>query len=400
MKKILFFLFPFFVLITACKKTAVDPNVINPDLTTNLSKDIEQDRVLKNTDAAIDYVLTEIIAVEAKLTIEPGVVIVAKAGTGIIFSPKGSIVAIGTADKPIILRSESNLKGGWLGIKFSSSNNPVNELTYVTISDGGSASFNGDATEKANIRLEGASQIKMKNSTVNNSAGFGILETKFDNATFNEFTANAFTNNTNFPIYIADKNAHKIGNTSTFANNTKNYIALVQNDFEGLGAEVTWPKQSVPYLFNDVNGLIIGYFNTPGGLTLEAGTTLLFSAGSSIIIGDNSDKTGFLRINGTAANPVTIGGLEPIKGYWQGIFVNTSSVKNIWNYANIADGGSKGATGASNSKANVVVDDGRLSINNCTSNNSQGCGYTKSSQGVITGTQTGTSNTSNNSCAF
>jgi hypothetical protein len=400
MKKILFFLLLSFAFITACKKTTVDPNVVNPDLTTNLSEDITKDRVLKNTDAAIDYVLTTIIDVSAKLTIEPGVVIVAKAGSGMDFGPTGSIVAIGTADKPIILRSESNLRGGWLGIIFSSSNNPVNELTYVTISDGGSASFNGNATLKANIRLEGSSQIKMKNSTINNSAGYGILETKFDNATFNEFTNNAFTNNIDFPIYIADKNAHKIGNTSTFANNTKNYIALVQDNFQGLGAEMIWPKQAVPYLFNDVDGLIIGYYTTPGGLTLEAGVTLLFSAGSKIVIGDNSDETGFLKINGTAANPVTIGGLESIKGYWQGIFVNTPSVRNIWTYANIAYGGSKGPTSSTSSKANVVVDDGNLNINNCTSNNSQGCGYTKSSKGVITGTQTGTSNTSSNSCTF
>jgi hypothetical protein len=399
MKKILFFTLLTFAFITACKKTTVDPNVINPDLTTNLSEDITKDRVLKNTDAAIDYVLTTTIDVEAKLTIEPGVVIVAKAGSGMDFGPTGSIVAIGTADKPIILRSESNLRGGWLGIIFSDSNNPVNELTYVTISDGGSASFNGNATQKANIRLAGTSQIKMKNSTINNSAGFGILETKFDDVTFNDFTANAFTNNLDFPIYISDKNAHKIGNTSTFTNNTKNYIALIQNNFEGLGEDVIWPKQAVPYLFNDIEGLIVGYYTTSGGLTLEAGVTLLFSAGSRMVIGDNTNKTGFLKINGTATNPVTIGGLESVKGYWQGIFVYTPSVKNVWNYTNIDYGGSKGATSAVSSKANVVVD-GSLSITNCTSNNSQGCGYTKSSKGVITGTQTGTSNTSSNSCTF
>jgi hypothetical protein len=400
MKKILFSMLLTCVFLNSCKKTVVTPDVVTSVTTTTLSKDITKDLVLSNTDAAVDYVLTQKIDVTAKLTIEPGVVIVAKANSGIEFSSTGSLVAVGTSDKPIILRSESNLKGGWLGIRFSSSNNPINELTYVTISDGGSSSFNGDATEKANIRLAGTSQIKMKNCTVNNSAAFGILEEKFDNVTINEFTANAFTNNADFPIYIVDKNAHKIGNSSTFTNNAKNYIALVQEDFQGLGEEVTWPKQAVPYLFNSVEPLVVGYYTTPGGLTLEAGVTLLFSAGSSLIVGDNSNKTGYLKINGTATSPVTIGGRESLKGYWQGIFVQTPSVKNVWSYANVNDGGSKGATSAANSKANVVVYNGSLNITNCTSNNSQACGYTKSASGAITGTQTGTNNTSGTSCSF
>jgi hypothetical protein len=399
MKKFLFLLLFTFTLFNSCKKTAVTPDVITAT-TVTLSKDITKDLVLTNTDAAIDYVLTQKIGVTAKLTIEPGVVIVAKANSGIEFTSTGSLVAIGTADKPIILRSESNLKGGWLGIRFSSSNNPVNELTFVNISDGGSSSFNGDATEKANIRLAGTSQIKMKNSIVNNSAAFGILQQKFDNVTINEFTANAFTNNADFPIYLVDKNAHKIGSSSTFTNNTKNYIALVQADFQGLAEEVTWTKQAVPYLFNSVEPLVVGYYTTPGGLTLEAGVTLLFSAGSSLIVGDNTNKTGYLKINGTATSPVTIGGLEALKGYWQGIFVQTPSVKNVWNFVNVNDGGSKGGTSAASSKANVVVYNGAVNITNCTSNNSQGCGYTKSASGVITGTQTGANNTSGNSCSF
>ena len=367
--------------------------------------------MLRNRAAAIDYILVGDLDVNAKLTIEPGVVIVTKAGTGIKFnSSPGCLVAILNATAPIIIRSETNSKGGWKGLRFSGSNNPLTELVYVTVSDGGSASFNGDNTEKANIRLASTTQIKMRNCTINNSAAFGIYEEEFDDLTITDFKNNFFSNNSDLPIYIRDKNIASLETTSTFSNNTKNYIAMVQDNFNGLTGDVIWYKQAVPYLFNDPAGLTLGYLSTNGGLTLEAGATLLMAAGSRIFVGDNSNTSGYLKINGTASEPVTIGGVDGLKGGWNGIVISTTSIKNVWNYANISDGGAVEPYGAG-SRSNVVVgmsefDNASLTITNCTSNNSLGCGYTRGvptsgpATNVITGTQTGTGNTSGNSCSF
>ncbi len=405
MKKIILPIIVLVVVVNACRKDREDDVPTAPVISNTLSGTISTDRILSNTTAAIDYYISGEVIVTAKLTIEPGVVIVALSGASLEFSGAPSALSsIGTAALPIVIKSESGLRGAWKGIRFSGSNNAQNSLVYTTVSDGGSASFNGDATEKANIRCAGPTQIRMKNAVISNSAAYGIYEEKFDDLTIVEFENNAFINNADYPIYINDQNVASLGTTSTFSGNTKSFIAMVQKDFTGLVGDVVWNKQAVPYLFNDADGLVLGYLSTNGGLTLETGVNLIMGPGAAIVVGDNSNGTGYLKINGTAVAPVTISGEGALKGSWKGILVSTQSVKNVWTYANINDAGSANFNGVDN-KANICLglspsDLSSLTINNCTSNNSLGCGLSRgnSINNALTGTLTGTGNTGGISC--
>jgi hypothetical protein len=373
--------------------------------------DITSDRVLVNTPSPVDYLLNKEISVEAKLTIEPGVVIQCSGDGGMyITTASGALKAIGTAALPITFRSASGQKGSWKGIWFQSSNNVENELTYCVIADGGSASFDSDVSKKANIQLYGTSQLKINNTGVNNSANFGIKTNQFSAITFSQFSNNSFTNNADAPMKIVDKMVASLdGVGTTFSGNGKNYIHIIADDFEGIGANVIWKKQNIPYAFFDEgNDLVCGYLATGGSITLNAGVTLLMGPDSKIIVGDNSNSTGYLRCLGTAAEPVTIKGLQEQAGSWRGILVYTASINNNWTYTNISHGGGAALSNNNPKKTNVFLSDdntvdAKLTVSNCTTNNSFGCGYVianVSGSAALTGSFTGAGNADGLYCTF
>jgi len=391
--------------ILSCSKKEAD-STPTPSTSNILKGTISTDKVLVNGAATVDYYLEEIVEVEAKLTIEPGTVIVAKAGSGISFStPKGVVIAAGTALKPIVFKSESGAKGGWLGVKFQGSNNPLNQLSYVTITDGGSTSFDGDESKKANIQFAGVNQMKMDHCIVANSANWGIYETYSSDLTLIDFDSNQFKSNTNYPLFLFDHTAKDLGSSSVFSDNTKNYIALRQKNFDGLPGAHTWKKQAVPYYWDGTDNLVIGYYNTNGNLTLEAGAQLVMGPGTGIVVGDNANSTGFLKLMGTSTSNVLIKGESAVKGFWKGIFIRTNSVGNDFLFAKISDAGSTNLSGTG-SKANVVVDgDAMLKMTNVFLGNSAGCGYTKNTGATIPGAVTGinltyATNTGGNVCTY
>ncbi len=373
--------------------------------------DITSDRVLVNTPSPVDYILNKEISVEAKLTIEPGVVIQCGGDGGMyITTASGVLKAIGTATLPITFRSASGQKGSWKGIWFEGSNNVENELTYCVIADGGSASFDGNATKKGNIQLYGTSQLKINNTAINNSASFGIKTDQFSAITFSQFSNNSFNNNADAPMKIVDKMVASLdGVGTTFSGNGKNYIHIIAEDFEGIATDAIWKKQNIPYaFFNEGDDLVCGYNTTSGGITLNAGVTLLMGPDSRIVIGDNTNNSGYLKCLGTAAEPVTIKGVQEQAGAWNGILVSSTSINNNWSYTNISHGGGAFLTGNSTKKTNVYIgntqfDNANLTISNCSTNNSFGCGYvlTVPSSGVsinLSGTFTGTGNGTALSC--
>lgn len=391
-------------MMSCSKENSADPNPTPiPNLSNILKGTISSDRTLLNGGAAVDYYLEDIVKVEARLTIEPGTVIVAKAGAGLeFFTAKGTIKAEGTASKPIVFKSESGAKGGWLGVKFQDSNSPLNVMQYVTITDGGSASFDGDESKKATIQFAGTNQLKMKNCTVSNSANWGMYETFSSELTLLEFDSNTFSNHTNFPIYIYDATAKSLGSKTVFAGNTKSYIGLMQKSFDGLNGAHIWKKQALPYFWDDTDPLVIGYYSTHGSLTMEAGAQLIMGPGTGIVIGENANETGYLKLQGTAANRVVIKGESATKGYWKGIYVRTPSVNNDFAFATVSDAGSTNL-GGTGTKANVVVDsESSLKITNVTLSNSQGCGVTVStSLGILNSSSlTFSNNTGGNECTF
>lgn len=362
------------LILTGCSDGESDNN---PGPASSILKGtISGDRILVNSSASVDYYIEDIVDVNARLTIEPGTVILAKAGSGLRFSGNAAaLVAVGTSEKPISIRSESGQKGGWLGIILDNSNNPLNEMAHVEIADGGSGSFDGDGSRKGLVQVSGTTQLKMHHCTLSNSASAGFLENPSSSLTLNMFESNTFRNHTGYPVYVYGETARDLGTGHTFTGNTENYIALKERSY--LTGTHVWKKQPVPYLWTASDNLVAGYYSDNCFLTLEAGVQLLMAPGTALVVGDNANQNSTLKIQGTAADPVVVRGESPVRGAWKGLFIKTPQAGNQISFATIADGGSAAQGGG---RANVVLaSDARVSFNQVILSNSAGCGYSYNS---------------------
>lgn len=80
-------------------------------------------------------------AVRSLLTIEPGTEIIMTARSRISIGSESSLVMLGTANEPIIIRGEQDVAGFWDNI-FIASKSPLNEIGHVNIKNAGKTTGN------------------------------------------------------------------------------------------------------------------------------------------------------------------------------------------------------------------------------------------------------------------
>jgi len=131
----------------------------------------------------IPYLIEGIVLVghysdNANLTIEPGCTIQFAGDAGLTtgeYSTGSWLKIVGTASERITLTGETQAPGAWKGVAFQSTS-PNNEIAYADISYGGSSSYTGASSKKANIHVgawsEGA--LTISEASVSNSNAYGI----------------------------------------------------------------------------------------------------------------------------------------------------------------------------------------------------------------------------------
>jgi hypothetical protein len=121
----------------------------------------------------------------------------------------------------------------------------------------------------------------------------------------------------------------------------------------------TWTSDKTYFITGD---LTIGNNSV---LTIQPGTVIKFSAGSSLSIGYSSNAT--LIANGTASNPIvfTSSALAPAAGAWEGLYFYGYTLNNTsLAFCNIQYAGSNSSYGA------VNINGCDLALNNCNISNS------------------------------
>lgn len=324
--------FPFFVIVisiivlSACKKDekeepSSDPVNILPPV--ELSCDyFEEDRVLTHDpNKTVDYIINCKMGVNAKVTIEPGVVIefTQDAGLSIPWSDGTvvkALIAKGTEEKPIVFRGVIPEKGFWRGLLFNS-NSTLNELKYVRIEDAGGIPFNSNNDRGAVIIYEGGA-LKMDNCRVTNSASYGF------NANYREHnlvvTNNTFTNN-QAPALISVRFVDALDPSNSYKGNDENYISL--NTIGSRGSIIspsTWHKADVPYRI--VYGEGIG-FSQP--VTISPGVVIEMSPASYLSV---SGTNGGIRCIGTPEDPIIFTGVHKVQKAWESIRISNANAIN------------------------------------------------------------------------
>jgi hypothetical protein len=270
----------------------------------------------------IDYFVNCVIDVTAALEIEPGVVIAFGENAGIGVYDAGSLKAVGTDAKPILLKGSTALKGWWRGIHIES-NSLSNQLDQVTIEDAGS-NYVYCCNEAASL-MQKDGKVSLKNLTIKNGGAYGLIVKPA--AELVDYEAITITGQDEYPLMIAANRLSAItGINCDYTGNTKDF-AEVTGD---VNTSTVIGKLNIPYLFP---GTVV---DVTAPLTIEAGTEIVMKADGGIGVYDN----GTLNIDGNASAPVIIRGEQALPGYWRGIHLETNSLNNSLRYAEISDAGS------------------------------------------------------------
>lgn len=103
------------------------------------------------------------------ITLEPGVTFVFGEGGSLTVDGPGALTAVGSPSAPIVFTGERQTPGYWGGIVFFQSNSDDNFFDHVEVSYGG-----GGLIYENSIDLPYRSFLRIRNSTISNSATYGI----------------------------------------------------------------------------------------------------------------------------------------------------------------------------------------------------------------------------------
>lgn len=342
---------------------------------------LEEDATVLDVGLPYRFTENQKYYIEKGLVIEPGVTFEFASGAGLRLGENavdcslatGTINATGTAEKPIIFKGVSGGKGSWLGIGINSSS-PENKLIYCEISGGGAAKIFNASKLNANITLQCESKVKIQNTTISQSGGYGIYMLDED-AVLDEFQNNTLKDNEEAPVYIHFNQLDQLDETSSYAEeNGKAFIEVEGEDL--IDNDLSISALDVPYRINVSNSGREVYVEK--AITIEAGTILEFETGAGIVLGspgvDCIPTTGSIKAIGTAENPIIFRGANEGVGTWLGLGFNSSTSLNELMHCQISGGGSKQMYNAGGQGNLVIHCKGNLKITNSTIKDSGGWG--------------------------
>ena len=321
------------------------------------------------------YVITGDINVDnnSVLTIQPGTVIKFNAGASLTigYSSNATLIANGTADKPIIFTSNALVPaaGAWEGLFFDAHTLNNTSLSYCNILYAGSNASYGA------LNINGC-DLSLSNCTISLSGAYGIW-TNYTNSLggFSTFNNNNINSTAKYGMVINAQKLGTVGTGNTFANC---FGILISGDFKSTAAQ-TWKNLVIPYVIdNEVD--------IDGNLTIEAGTQFKFEATGWLAIGYYTATT-FIA-DGTSASPIkfTSNASSPIAGSWRGIsFYGYTQTNSKMNYCIIDYAGSNASDGSLH-----MLDDASIIFTNNIIRNSSSYGVVAD---VNAGFQTFTGNT-------
>lgn len=333
---------------------------------------ISSDSTLKNRELdsnKIDYRITNTLNVNAKLTIEPGVIIQVDQSFPVIVNSMGSLVANGKDTMPIVIKGTQNVSGFWKGIRILS-NNTSNELSYIRIENAGSTSFTGLGIKSA-LSIGASGRCKLHHANIETSGGHGIY-LEGGSSVIENFEHNVITTNTQSPVYCKMQHFKFFDTTSSYTGNGSNFITGYYNgvDAEVIGEHV-WQPINVPFLIQGVDQKI------EGSVLVLPGTQIKAVSRTGIIV----LPTGSFKAVGSQTRPITIMGEQDVPGYWKGFRFESNSTENEMAYLTIANGGSDGFDGKG-LKSNIILDNNaRLKLHHATVRTSSGSGLIVESEG-------------------
>ena len=333
----------------------------SPIQTIILSEDITENTILEDImddPSQPDYRVTHDISVRGDLIIKPGVIIAFESNKGMEIVT-GSIQAKGLETNGIVFKGALEQPAYWKGLVIHT-NSEVNELTYVTIKQGGSEAFMSTNTQ-ANVTLAGndhsGAAVKITHSHLNESGAHGLYVQ--GKSSLNAFANNSFKDNAWATAYIPAEQIHKI-DLGSFSDGNGGFLTIETGGGVSLQQEVSWKR--LPYL-------VTSDIKIQSGVKIDAGANFRFEPALTMAVTDN----GYLQAAGSeTANIIFTSAGD--NAYWNGLYINSFSEKNTIMFSEISGAGANRISDADH-EANVVVgQNGLLKLENSVITKGKGYG--------------------------
>ena len=309
-----------------------------PPETVVVNADINKETVWEDifTDPLIpDYLVEKNVAVNAKLTVEPGVVVHFKDEVIMtVATGGGSFVAEGAEDNRIIFTSADEagevLWGGLL-VKSTSSEN---KISYADIAFGGGRNLvYASGWRQANIGIDEKAKLNISNSSISQSGGDGIFIVRTGSLT--TFDNNTFSRNDDFPLSLSINQVGNLTATNVFndddaTDNRENVIRIYDSVLED---DQEWSDVG-----GDVTLRFVGNASIEAKLTINEGVSMEFD--QEVILEVTSDGT--LIAKGIEDNKVVMTSSDTQAGKkWGGILIKSTSVLNELDHVAVLHAGGR-----------------------------------------------------------
>jgi hypothetical protein len=262
--------------------------------------------------------------VSSPLTVDGAATLTLEAGLVVRFAPgaelrvvRGTLLAPGTAQAPILLQAQNGAtRGSWSGLVLSSPDS-ASTLAHVTMTGCGGAQSAGACL----VIRDGAAPV-LQDVSVRDSASAGVLVAGEDSSFGTGSARLSVSGSTGPAVRLEANQAGTFPTGGSFTGNVPNGVELTGS---AVSRTQTWPNPGVPFIVNE--DLSVGNNATPATLTLAAGTVVRFGANARLVVSSTGDNLGGLVLDGTADAPIllTAHSDNPQPGHWRGVHVVTTA---------------------------------------------------------------------------
>ncbi len=279
-----------------------------------------------NLSGDASYYVTGDLSVSADITINPGARFEFEQDKKMTILSAGMLMANADGDESIVFTSAKAYAGiYWKGIAIESAD-ARNELNNVQISYAGNTEwdFADFKDKKAALALKTDGQIKLKNTEISNSNGYGVYARYGE---FSEFANNTFADNSGTAIGLFANLTSKIDEGTSFTGNGLDGVEIFGSD---LTSSATWIS-----LQGSAKYMVSGDLFVQNALTIDPGATFELDVDKKFKV---SSGGGSLSAEGTATNKI-IFTTSTEGSRWSGIHFRSASSLNKMDYVEVLDAG-------------------------------------------------------------
>ncbi|MCF8232955.1 MAG: right-handed parallel beta-helix repeat-containing protein [Bacteroidales bacterium] len=270
------------------------------------------------------YYVTGALDVSADLTINSGAHFMFKENQKLTVTSEGMLKANAEGGETIVFTSaEASSDIHWKGIQIKSSDSQ-NALVNVEISYAGNSNWDfADFKDiQADLALTSDGKVKLRNSVISNSAGYGLY---LRYGVLAEFESNTFSDNNDIAIGLNADQAASIDANTSFSGNGWDGVEIYLSD---LTEASTWVN-----LQGNAQYRVTGNLTVKEALTINPGAYFAFEEDKKLKV--DSDG-GSLSAEGTSSSKIIFTSSNTAGGIlWSGLHIRSASSLNTLDYVEV-----------------------------------------------------------------